>query len=149
MNKIANLYQQNFTGNTEQLAAIRAFVTRAAADLGAGEEDVFACKLVTDEAASNAFQHAYAGQEGTVRIKVWREENEIVIQLQSWGAPFDPDEIPAPNLTDNLAERRVGGLGIFLMRKMVDDVSFQFDPVEGNRITMKRKLGQDRDQGER
>jgi len=136
------MYQQNFVGGIEQLAAIRSFVTHAAHDLGASEDDIFACELSVDEAASNAFEHAYGERGGTVQIKVWREGSEIVLSLLHWGEAFEPENIPAPNLASKLEERNVGGLGLYLMRRMMDDVTFHFDPITGNLITMRRKLGQ-------
>jgi len=94
-----------------------------------------------DEAASNAFEHAYGERGGTVQIKVWREGSEIVLSLLHWGTAFEPEKIPEPNLADKLEERPIGGLGLYLMRKMMDDVAFHFDPVAGNTITMRLKLG--------
>lgn len=140
------MYEKNFAGSVEQLAAIRSFVTSAAQALGANEDDVFACELAIDEAASNAFQHAYGEQGGSVQIKMWREGDEIVLALVNWGVAFEPENVPAPNLASKLEERPIGGLGLYLMRRMMDDVTFQFDPIRGNLITMRRKLGQVHDQ---
>ena len=137
--------QQNFVGGIEQLAAIRSFVTRVAKNLGADADDTFACELSIDEAASNAFEHAYDERGGTVQVKMWREGNEIILLFLNWGKGFDPEKIPAPNLAGKLEERSIGGLGLYLIRKMMDEVSFHFDPVAGNSITMRRKLGQTHD----
>ena len=137
--------QQYFVGGVEQLAAIRSFVTHAAKDLGANEDDIFACELSVDEAASNAFEHAYGERGGTVQIKMWREGSEIILSLLHWGEAFEPENIPEPNLASRLEERNIGGLGLYLMRQMMDAVAFHFDPVTGNLITMRRKLGQAHD----
>ena len=131
---------RTFEGQVEQLGAIREFIQESALGLGAGEEDVFACQLAADEAATNAFKHAYSGMPGRVEVAVWREAGRISLRLRNWGAPFDPEAIPVPDVARPLEERPAGGLGIFLMRKFMDDIQFRFDPHEGNTITMHRRL---------
>jgi serine/threonine-protein kinase RsbW len=138
------LHARRFEGKTEQLKPIRLFVAERVAELAGNEDDVFACELATDEAASNIFAHAYADQGGIIQIRVSREDDDLVISLLDWGTPFDPTLVPEPNLTSTLEERPPGGLGIYLIRKLMNHVSFHFDPVAGNSITMRRTLGQER-----
>lgn len=133
-------YRRVFEGGLEQLAAIRAFVGQAATELGAGEDDVFACQLATDEAAANAFEHAYAGRGGRVEVGLCREGEAVLIRVRNWGTPFDPNAIPQPDLDLPLAERPAGGLGIYLIRQVMDAVVFRFDAESGNSITMWRRI---------
>jgi serine/threonine-protein kinase RsbW len=135
------MHQKKFIGGIEQLAAIRIFVAQAAKDLGADEDEMFACELSIDEAASNAYEHAYDTRGGAVQIELWREGDEIVLSLLNWGTAFEPGKVPEPNLSNKLEERTIGGLGLFLIRQMMDDVSFHFDPSDGNQIVMRRTLG--------
>jgi serine/threonine-protein kinase RsbW len=135
------VYQHTFEGQVEQLAAIREFIQESVIRLGAGEEDAFACQLAADEAATNAFKHAYAGGPGRLEVIVWCEAGRIALRLRNWGVPFDPEAIPVPGTTRPLEERPAGGLGIFLMRKFMDEVQFSFAPQEGNTVTMQRRLG--------
>src|SRR5919202_5666555 len=81
------IYQRQFEGHIEQISAIRQFVSQTARDLGDNEDDGFACELSTDEAAANAFNHAYEGQAGKVEVTIWREGDAIVISLRNWGTP--------------------------------------------------------------
>ena len=134
------VHQRTFEGQVEQLRAIREFIQESVVRLGAGEEDAFAYQLAADEAATNAFKHAYTGRTGRLEVMVWREADSIALRLRNWGAPFDPEAIPLPNTTRPLEERPAGGLGLFLMRKIMDEVMFSFDPREGNTVTMKRRL---------
>jgi serine/threonine-protein kinase RsbW len=136
----SDAYRRAFEGGLEQLSAIRAFVGQAATELGAGEDDVFACQLAADEAAANAFEHAYAGQGGRVEVSLWRQGDAVLVCVRNWGTPFDPDAIPQPDLDLPLAEREAGGLGIYLMRQVMDEVVFRFDAEEGNSITMRRRI---------
>ncbi len=133
-------YQRTFEGQVEQLGAIREFIEESVISLGAREEDAFAFQLAADEAATNAFKHAYAGSHGRLEVVVWREADRIALRLRNWGAPFDPEAIPIPDISRPLEERPAGGLGIFLMHKFMDEVLFNFDPQEGNTVTMQRRL---------
>ncbi len=141
------MHERRFEGKTEQLKAIRLFVTERVVELGGDKNDVFACELATDEAASNILEHAYADRGGIIQVRVSREEDDLVISLLDWGAPFDPLLVPEPDLNCRLEDRPVGGLGIYLIRKLMSHVSFQGDPVAGNSITMRRRLGQERGAG--
>lgn len=139
--------QRTFRGGVDELAAIRDFVGESAAALGAGEEDVFAFQLAADEAASNAFQHAYHGLGGLMDVEVWREGDAIFVRLRDWGEPFDPAAVPEPDLELPLEERPLGGLGLFLIRRVMTDVSFSFDPEAGNTVTMRREIHSLKDGG--
>ncbi|MBI5651032.1 MAG: ATP-binding protein [Chloroflexi bacterium] len=135
-----SIERRAFEGGVEQLTAIRDFVTRVVRQLGAHDDDLFACELATDEAASNAYEHAYTDRGGPIEVKIWREPDAIVIAVRNWGAPFDPASVQEPDLDAPLHQRQVGGLGIFLIRKLMQDVSFAFDPIQGNTLTMRRVL---------
>src|SRR5215213_3123225 len=107
------VYEHTFEGQVEQLGAIREFVQGAVTGLGGGKEDTFACQLAADEAATNAFKHAYSGEPGRLEVRVWREDDRIALRLRNWGKPFDPEAIRVPDTTRPLEERPAGGMGIF------------------------------------
>jgi serine/threonine-protein kinase RsbW len=133
-------YRRLYEGQKEQVATIRDFVKEAATALGASGSDLSACELVVDEAATNAFTHAYAGQPGRVEIELWREDDSMVLRVRDWGAGFDPEAVPEPDVRRPLEERPLGGLGLLLIRKFSDQVFFAFEPQAGNSITVRRRL---------
>ena len=64
-------------------------------------------------------------------------ENGLIVRFHDYGVPFDPQKIPSPDLHTDLAERPVGGLGLYFMRRLMDEVSFEFSPTSiGNTVTM-------------
>jgi len=133
-----NLAEKTFPAQLDQLSAIADFVTAAARLLRMGERDVFAVQMAVDEAVTNIITHGYAGQaDGNVDISCWKRGDDLVIEIRDWGRPFDPDEIPEPDLHTPLEDRREGGLGIFLMRRMMDRVEFAHIDGE-NVLTMAR-----------
>ena len=91
---------------------------------------VMKIKLSTEEALVNILNYAYPECDGEVEI-CYRKQNDtkLVLEILDNGIPFDPLSLPEPDLTSNLSERHVGGLGVFFIRKMTEDVQYR---REGN-----------------
>jgi serine/threonine-protein kinase RsbW len=130
-----------FAAKFEFLDEIREFVGNIARNGGFGEKDIYNIQLATDEAASNIIEHAYEGiKDGVLDISCGMEADTIKIILIDYGFPFDPSTIPMPDLKADLSNRKIGGLGIYLMRKLMDDVQYEPRLDKSNVLTMiKRK----------
>ncbi|NWG07859.1 MAG: ATP-binding protein [Chloroflexi bacterium] len=131
-----------FAAKFEFLDEIRDFVGTIAREGGFGDKDVYNIQLATDEAASNIIEHAYEGvSDGVLELSCGMKDDTITIILVDHGEPFDPSSIPMPDLKADLSERKIGGLGIFLMRKLMDEVRYDSHPEKNsNFLTMiKRK----------
>ena len=130
-----------FPARFEFLDQIRVFVAEAARAGGFNEKEIYSLKLAADEAASNIIEHAYQGDSnGSVQVNCEMQDDELVISMRDMGKPFDPALIQQPNLKADLSERQIGGLGMYLMRKIMDEVRYESDPQTGNLLTMiKRK----------
>jgi len=123
-----------------QLAAIREFAARAGREAGLEGQALYDLQLAVDEACTNVVEHAYEGQGGEIRISVEAIEGGVRVVIRDWGRPFEPGAIGTPDVTAPLEGRKLGGLGLFLMRQVMDEVDFVFDPVEGNRLTMVKRI---------
>lgn len=131
-----------FTAKFEFLDEIREFVGDIARAGGFGAKDVYNIQLAADEAASNVIEHAYEGvSDGLLELSCGVSGNVITIILVDYGASFDPSAIPMPDLQADLSERKIGGLGIFLMRKLMDEVHYESKPNKGNILTMIKRKG--------
>ncbi len=96
--------------------------------------------LAVDEAATNIIVHGYGECGGSIAVSVERLADELIVQLRDEADPFDPHCVPAPDLRMPLEERGPGGLGIFLMRQLVDEVRHRTIGVRGNELTLVKKL---------
>lgn len=132
-----------FAAKFEFLDEIREFVGEIARTGGFSDRDVYNIQLATDEAASNIIEHAYEGvSDGLLEISCGVNGSDITIVLVDHGESFDPSEVPAPDLKADLSERKIGGLGIFLMRKLMDEVRYQAEPRKNrNILTMTKRKG--------
>lgn len=137
---ILPVFERTFEGRIEQIPAIREFVGEAAEAMHISAEDTFACQLVVDEAATNAFRHSYRDERGRVEVRMWLDEDTVVLTVRNWGAPFDLATLPEPDIHKPLEERQPGGLGVLLMRRFADEVLFDFDQEKGNTVLMRRRL---------
>ena len=126
-------------GRFEYLAQIADFVTSAAREAGLSDDDVFHVEMAVDEACSNIIEHAYAKASGDIELICRVEEpGDFRIVIHDHGEPFDPDSVPQPNLNSSpkLDVVQEGGLGLYFMRKLMDDVRFKFTPGQGNELIM-------------
>lgn len=130
-----------FAAKFEFLDEIREFVGGVARQGGFSDKDVYNIQLATDEAASNMIEHSYEDiPDGVIDLSCGMEGDQIRIVLIDYGEPFDPSAIPLPDLKADLSDRKIGGLGIFLMRKLMDEVHYEPKPDKSNVLTMiKRK----------
>lgn len=104
---------------------------------GLDEDTVFHIEMAVDEACTNIIQHAYGGEgKGDIEISCRIEDDQVIVTLHDYGKQFNPDAVPPPKIGENVEEIAVGGLGLYLMRKLMDEVRFEFDPREGNTLTL-------------
>lgn len=131
-----------FPASFEQLDPIREFVGQAARDADMSETEICAVQMAVDEACSNIIEHAYHGREGEIEVTSDFRGDTLTIILRDYGDPFDPAGIPEPNLSCDLEDRRVGGLGVYLMRQLMDEVKYEQQPGAGNLLFLvKRRRG--------
>jgi serine/threonine-protein kinase RsbW len=130
-----------FPGRFDSLVKISAFVARAARVAGLGPSAAYAVQMAVDEACTNIIEHAYGGEGlGDIECTCRVDSYGLTLALRDHGHPFDPSRVPEPDINASLEQRREGGLGLYLMRKLMDEVHFEFDPDCGNVLTMvKRK----------
>jgi serine/threonine-protein kinase RsbW len=100
-----------------------------------------AFKLSLEEIVTNIIVHGYRGQAGRpIVVQISQVGPEIVATVEDQAPPFTPLEQPAPDFTVPARDRPPGGLGIFLVRKMMDRVEFQ--RVNGhNQLTLRKRFG--------
>jgi len=133
----------HFAAKFEYLDEIREFVGDIARENGFNDKAVYNIQLATDEAASNIIEHAYEGiTNGLLELSCGMSGGALKIILVDHGEAFDPSEVPVPDLKADLSDRKIGGLGIFLMRKLMDEVHYESHPEKNSNIlTMIKRKG--------
>ncbi len=125
--------------DVRQLARIGEFVVQAGYAAGLNERALFAVELACDEACSNVIEHGYAGQPGEIHIACHVSDADFVIEVVDQGPPFDPLSVKPAPAARSIDDISVGGRGVYLIRKLMDTVTYQYDPHLGNRLTMTKR----------
>ncbi len=126
-----------FPARYDHLRAISAFVMDAIKDSPFESHQRYAIDLAVDEACSNVIDHAYAGyDQGEIRILLDLNDTGLRITIQDYGSPFDPDCVAEPDLTSPLETRCERGLGIYLIREIMDEASWDFSTPGVNQLTL-------------
>jgi serine/threonine-protein kinase RsbW len=92
---------------------------------GFGKEKIGRIELAVEEALVNVFRYAYPESPGDVEMVCRSEGERFAVEIIDSGIPFDATAMPVPDMTEGDQEREPGGLGIFLMKKMMDEVQYR------------------------
>ena len=111
----------------ENLSNLMRFVTDHLTKNGFPEQRAFKIELAAEEVLVNIIRYAYSeGSPGDVELRGRVvSEDEFMLEFEDGGVPFDPTSIPPPDVNLSLSRREPGGLGFFLVRKMVNEVRYR------------------------
>lgn len=135
------VFELSLIADLDKLGDVRAFIKRAGTALGAPDEMIGDLCLVVDEAVTNIVLHGYAGAGGPVEIHVERDGDDLVVLLRDRAAAFDGHGVQAPKLDESLAERKFGGMGVYLIRQLTDRSEFRSRAGGGNELRLVKRLG--------
>ena len=136
----------DISSRTELLGEARVFVTEAARAFGFSADDVANIELAVDEACTNIIKHAYHNDPaGRIRLSISSTAAEgqprrFIITIFDNGIAFDSSAYRMPDLSHYLQKPRRGGLGIVLMRKLMDEVDYDNSPGASNAIRLVKYL---------
>jgi len=134
------MHKKTFSAHFSNLDDIREFVGNCARGDGFSEKEIYSIQLAVDEACTNIIEHAYGGEgDSSMEIQCNVNDGVMTVIIKDWGEPFDPSIVPEPNLDKGLFERRIGGLGLYLMRKLMDTIGYVPSSESGNTLTMTKR----------
>ena len=132
--------KKRFNPITDRSSEIIAFLM-ASPDMPQDEELRFKIGLSVEEAVENVVRYAYDGGIGWLEAGTSLDHDNLVltIELRDAGTPFNPLENPDPDITLPANEREIGGLGIYLCKKMMDSINYRYE--DGNNVlTMTKRI---------
>ncbi len=126
---------------TENLSLIRDFITNNAKDVGFKDESIGKIILAVDEACTNIIKHAYKyATTGQINISVTFSDKKFTVSITDSGTHFNPSVIPDPDLKIYHQQRKTGGLGMFLMKKLMDEVNYENLQDNRNQVILVKYL---------
>jgi serine phosphatase RsbU (regulator of sigma subunit)/anti-sigma regulatory factor (Ser/Thr protein kinase) len=128
------------TAELTHLAPIRDFVIETAEQFGADQQAVDDLVLCIDELATNIVMYGYQEQPNPIELTLWLEAGTIVVKLRDQAPPFDPTQLADPDTSLPLSARPIGGLGIFLVRRLMNSFTYQRIADQYNEVTLTKKI---------
>ena len=124
---------------TNNIAIVDEFVTNELEKHGADHKTVQQIKLVLEEVLVNVANYAYPEGNGTMQIDVDIDNDTLTLVVSDAGIPFDPHNAPEPDITLPIEQRRIGGLGIFLVQQIMDEMIYE-RVNDRNVLTLRKKI---------
>ena len=123
-----------------EISRLYEFVEEVGNDFELSPDIVFNLNLVLEEAVVNIINYAYPKEEHeSIYLSARMHEDSIVLVLTDTGKEFDPTAAPEADVTLSADDRQIGGLGIFLIRQIMNEV--KYERIEGkNVLTLETKL---------
>ena len=123
-----------------EISKLATFIGELSEELDFTPELNFNLSLVLEEAVSNVILYAYGKEEQKeISLVAYLSDNNLVFVLTDSGMEFDPTKVPDADVTLSAEEREIGGLGIYLIRQIMNTVEYQ--RIDGkNVLTMRKEL---------
>jgi len=130
-------YQLKIPSITDNLELIRMIISTVAEKVGFNPDDVSKIELAVDEACANVIKHAYSKDlKQPIDVAIEIDYKKMSIVVTDHGKGFDFAKMPRTDVKEYLAEMRVGGLGIYLMKALMDEVEFNSKPGMKTQVKM-------------
>lgn len=141
MDAIEKRFTLEVPSSTENLAMIRDFVRRIGSQTGMDEQEVSNLELAVDEACANVIEHAYGHDiSKEVIIRAVCDNQAVRIAVIDMGQGFDAESLASESIESLIHERKSGGLGIRLIKALMDEVSYEIRPGQKNELHMMKRL---------
>lgn len=133
-------------GRLSSIDKLANYVVTAANRAGLNQKATYCLRLAVDEIATNIVTHGYqgAGLEGEVTVTAVFQPDQLIIELEDKGKPFDPRQVASPtNLKQPLQKRPAGNLGIFLAMWGLDGFHYEHNSGYNRNILIMRRARQE------
>ncbi len=117
--------QRIFPARIDVIPEVMDYVSHAAEKAALHPKRVMHIQLAIDEAMANICNYAYQTPPGEVLVRIQDKEGHFMVEMIDEGIPFDPLNMEEPDTQVGLEEREVGGLGIFLLRQVMQEVRYR------------------------
>jgi serine/threonine-protein kinase RsbW len=115
-----------------EIPAVSALLENAMQAHGFSSEEILDTQLAVEEVITNIIIHGYKEPGGEIHLSCRITRTRAEIRICDAAPPFNPLSIPEPELEGGVDERGIGGLGVYLLRNVMDDISYRYE--NGNNI---------------
>jgi anti-sigma regulatory factor (Ser/Thr protein kinase) len=108
---------------------------------GFSTDDILDTQLAVEEVITNIINHGYKNGCGEIIISCRINLYQAEVRIKDFAPRFDPLSLPEPELDGTIENRKIGGLGVFLIRQVMDEISYQYENGQNILVMKKRKTG--------
>ncbi len=103
------------------------------------DEEILDTQLAVEEAITNVIMHGYAQGTGKILVTCCTTRGLTKVQIEDNAPPFNPLSLPEPDITDAIEDRKIGGLGVFLIRQVMDDIVYRYEDGKNILVLVKKR----------
>lgn len=131
------MHELVISGHFKNLAKIDQFIEQVGLQADFDDATIYNVRMAVDEACTNIIEHAYGGEgKGAIRLVCEPQTEGLLITIYDQGQRFDPTSIRNLDINAPLEARSNNGMGVYLMRQLIDTVTYRFDTPEGNQLIL-------------
>lgn len=121
-----NVFTRCLSNRLDEIAELADALEQWASEAQVPSATISAVHLMLDELITNVVSYGYpATQRGEIRVNAWLSPGQLDVQVRDHAAAYNPLLAPEPDLTADIDERAIGGLGIHFVRKLADEVRYE------------------------
>jgi serine/threonine-protein kinase RsbW len=122
-----------------EIGEVTTALDRAMRACGFTDDAIHELQLAVEEAIANTIVHGYHGSLGDVAVAIRVTDESAEVQIEDRAPRFNPLTFPEPDRVSDLDERPIGGLGIYLIRSMADEVVYHYATGKNILLLIKRR----------
>lgn len=103
------------------------------------DEEILDTQLAVEEAVTNVIMHGYAGNPGQIALTCRTTHGLVEVQIEDNAPQFNPLSIPLPDIEGDIEDRKIGGLGVFLIQQVMDEVIYRYEDGKNILVLIKKK----------
>lgn len=139
MNNIKILESRIFVADVKELDNLFEYSSRLLKILDFSSRDITMINTALEEVFVNVAKYAY-DEKGTVEVSLSNDKSKVIFVFRDSGKPFNPLEKADPNINASSDEREIGGLGIFMVKKIMDEVHYEYKDNKNVLTLIKKRL---------
>jgi len=134
-------FELKIGSDIEEIPKVSARLEEVMQASGFSAEAILDTQLAVEEAITNVINHGYKEPGGEIIVSCRISPDRIEVQIMDTAARFDPLSVPEPELDSTIEDRGVGGLGVFLIRQVMDEISYRYENGKNILVLIKRRRG--------
>ncbi|MDD1695894.1 MAG: cache domain-containing protein [Methanoregula sp.] len=131
-------FELKISTDIREIPKISALLDERMHTYGFDSEEILDTQLAVEESVTNVINHGYKKPGGEIIVSCRISPDRIEVQITDAAPRFDPLAVPEPELDSSIEEREIGGLGVFLIRKVMDETSYRYESGKNILVLIKR-----------